>query len=80
MNDTCKHGRLLESFYIDPDDWEPCKDCLIESLRKDTIKVSELRDYLEKKLKRLSILRSMDYHYYKKFTDELLAKFCEVKE
>ncbi len=48
--------------------------------RKDTIKVSELREYLEKKLKRLSILRSLDFQYFEKFSEDLLGKFCEVKE
>lgn len=51
-----------------------------DPIPEPTVLVSELRKYCEAKLNRLSIIRNMDYHYYKKFTDELLAKFCEVKE
>jgi len=76
MSDTCKHGRLLESFYTNPDDWEPCPDCLIESLRADHVSKKELREWLNSA--EVPLKESEEYKIgYSEALDNVFIKFCK---
>lgn len=46
----------------------------------DHVSKKALREWCEEKLKRLSILRSMDHNYFEKFSAELLDQFCKEGE
>jgi hypothetical protein len=52
----------------------------IELKDKDHVSKKALREWCEKKLKRLSILRNMDHSYFEKFSAELLDQFCSEGE
>lgn len=51
-----------------------------QELKADHVSKKALREWCEEKLKRLSILRSMDHNYFEKFSAELLDQFCKEGE
>ena len=76
MSDTCKHGRLLESFYENHDEWEPCTDCTIEAYRREYIPVAELKAYIEERIAEWEPTRFTQTEGVINEFNDLLARFC----